>query len=223
MTVDLETEPLSARLRRTSMSFHGRRRVDPETAFTSALLSGRLSRGGYVELVGQHYFLYDAMERAWDRLASHPVVRRFDFAELRRRDALEEDLRFLIGPNWSARITPNPVMRRYVDRLEKLDPDDSIAFIAHQYTRYIGDLSGGQAIAKVLRDKYGMRPGAGMSFYRFERIADPLAFKDRYRAVVDATEWDENEQDRLITEVVATYQLNFALFAQLAADTQAGE
>jgi heme oxygenase len=87
MAVERQTEPLSARLRRTSMSFHGRHTAEPDTALTSALLAGRLGHAGYVELVRQHYFLDDAMERVWDRLGAHPVVRRFDFPEPRRRSA----------------------------------------------------------------------------------------------------------------------------------------
>ncbi|MCP9977044.1 biliverdin-producing heme oxygenase [Actinomadura madurae] len=61
-------------------------------------------------------------------------------------------------------------------------------------------------------------PGAvggddGVRFYRFP--GKPKAYKERYRALLDAAPWDAAEQDRVIAEVKAAYRLNAAVTAEL--------
>ncbi|MCP9947801.1 biliverdin-producing heme oxygenase [Actinomadura madurae] len=52
-----------------------------------------------------------------------------------------------------------------------------------------------------------------MRFYRFP--GKPKAYKERYRALLDAAPWDAAEQDRVIAEVKAAYRLNAAVTAEL--------
>ena len=50
-------------------------------------------------------------------------------------------------------------------------------FVAHHYTRYLGDLSGGQAIGRLMKRHFGFETN-GILFYLFDQIADPKAFKE---------------------------------------------
>ncbi|MEO3824446.1 biliverdin-producing heme oxygenase [Actinomadura sp. B10D3] len=201
----------SARLRAATWSDHG----DNETsAYMSALVEGRLGGDEYAALVAQLYPVYDLLERAADRMASDPVAGPFDLPGLRRRDALEADLAHFYGPRWRARVRPNAATARYCDRLREVCFDWPGGFVAHHYTRYLGDLSGGQYIGVQVRKTLELSAGEdGVRFYRFP--GKPKAYKDRYRALLDAAPWDAAEQDRVIREVKAAYRLNAAVTAEL--------
>ncbi|MGI5201090.1 heme oxygenase (biliverdin-producing) [Spirillospora sp. CA-108201] len=206
-----EKEPFSARLRAATWSDHG----DNETsAYMGALAEGRLERHEYAVLVAQLHPVYDLLERAADRMAGDPVAGGFDLPGLRRREALEADLAFFYGPRWRSRAEPNDATARYCDRLREVCFDWPGGFVAHHYTRYLGDLSGGQYIGLQVRKTLDLPAGAdGVRFYRF--AGKPKAYKDRYRRLLDAAPWDAAEQARVIGEVRAAYRLNAALTAEL--------
>lgn len=204
-------ESFSARLRAATWSDHG----DNETsAYMSALVEGRLARDEYAVLVAQLHPVYELLEAAADRMAPDPVAGPFDLPGLRRRDALEADLAFYYGPRWRARIEPNATTARYCDRLGEVCFGWPGGFVAHHYTRYMGDLSGGQYIGVQVRKTLGLSAGDdGVRFYRFP--GKPKAYKDRYRGLLDAAPWDAAEQDRVIDEVKAAYRLNAAVTEEL--------
>ncbi|MFI0373932.1 heme oxygenase (biliverdin-producing) [Actinomadura sp. 1N219] len=201
----------SARLRAATWSDHG----DNETsAYMSALVEGRLARDEYAVLVAQLHPVYDLLEEAADRMASDPVAGPFDLPGLRRRDALEADLAYFYGPRWRARIEPGEATERYCDRLREVCFDWPAGFVAHHYTRYLGDLSGGQYIGRQVRKTLDLTAGDdGVRFYRFP--GKPKAYKDRYRDLLDAAPWDAAEQDRVIDEVRTAYRLNAGVTEEL--------
>lgn len=178
------------------------------------LLKGTGSRDDYIALVSQHYFIYEALEAAGERMRRDPVASVFITDKLTRLPALEADLEFLIGENWREEITPLPSTQRYVDRINEVGAVWAGGFVAHHYTRYMGDLSGGQYIGLQVRKMLGLSAGDdGVRFYRF--AGKPKAYKDRYRVLLDAAPWDAAEQDRVIGEVKAAYRLNAALTREL--------
>ncbi|RKS73422.1 heme oxygenase [Actinomadura pelletieri DSM 43383] len=204
-------EPFSARLRAATWGDHG---DTGASAYMSALVEGRLARDEYARFVAQLHPVYELLEEAADRMASDPVAGPFDLPGLRRRDALEADLAFFYGPRWRARIEPGEATQRYCDRLRDVCFDWPAGFVAHHYTRYLGDLSGGQYIGLQVRKTLDLEPGAdGVRFYRFP--GKPKAYKDRYRALLDAAPWDADERERVVDEVRAAYRLNAAVTADL--------
>ncbi|MBG9885183.1 heme oxygenase, partial [Bacillus toyonensis] len=128
--------------------------------------------------------------------------------------ALEADLEFLVGEDWRERIAPLTTTRRYVDRIRQVGATWAGGFVAHHYTRYLGDLSGGLFIGRVMQRRFGFETN-GVGFYLFDDIADPKAFKDVYREQLDAAPWDEAERERVIDEVLLAYRFNTELFEEL--------
>lgn len=202
----------SAALRERSSSAHS---SSETSGFMSDLMKGDGTRDDYVALVAQHWFVYDALERAAERMRHDPVASVFVTDELTRVPALEADLAFLRGADWRSRIEAVPATRRYVERLDEVGPTWAGGFVAHHYTRYLGDLSGGQFIGRLMARRFGF-DGDGVRFYVFEGIPDPAAFKDAYRARLDAAPWDAAEQQRVIDEVLLAYRFNTELFEDLA-------
>lgn len=90
--------------------------------------------------------------------------------------------------------------------------------MAHHYTRYLGDLSGGQAIGRVLDRAFDLQ-GDGLSFYQFPMRAKP--YKDAYRARLDGLGLDLDDIDRVVDEVKVAFALNQALFDELTANLPA--
>lgn len=204
--------PFSHALRERTWSSHG----DSEGAtFMSDLMSGKGTREDYVALVVQHFFIYEALEAVEKEMADDAIAGRFITPRLTRLPALEADLRFLIGHDWREQCTPLPTTQRYVDRIKEV-AGWSGGFVAHHYTRYLGDLSGGQHIYKVMQKRFGFDTN-GIGFYLFDEIASPKDFKDTYRDELDAVGWDETERERVIDEVLVAYRLNTELFHDLSA------
>lgn len=208
---DLEVERLSARLRDATRDEHERTESSP---FVVALLDGRLDRDAYAALLGQSYLFYAVLEEAGDRWRGDAVVGPFVTDALLRRDALEADLAWLSGPDWRSGLAALPATQRYIDRLRQVCFSSRSAFVAHHYTRYLGDLSGGQIIRSKLRSIYGLT-GDGVRFYVFDGIAKPKVFKDDYRALIDTVPWDAGERTNLVAEANEAFRLNRGVFDDL--------
>ncbi|MBN9225168.1 MAG: heme oxygenase [Microbacterium sp. SCN 70-27] len=209
-----EIVPFSTALRERSRSAHsGSEHAD----FMADLMRGEGTRDDYVALVAQHWFVYEALERAAATFAQDPIAAPFITEKLTRLPALEADLTYLIGDDWRERIAPVPTTERYVARIDEVTAQGwAGGFVAHHYTRYLGDLSGGQFIGKLMARQFDLGTN-GIGFYVFDEIADPAAFKDVYREQLDAAPWDAMEAERVIDEVLHAYQLNTDLFVDLAA------
>jgi Heme oxygenase len=142
-------------------------------------------------------------------------VGRFYYPGAVAQDQLEKDLNYFIGPNWRAVVKPSPACQVYVNRIREVVEKDPLLLIAHAYTRYIGDLSGGQILKNIARRAMGLPPGEGTAFYDFEQIPHEGKFKQRYRAQMDALGLDQATIDRIVAEANYAFKLNMDLFREL--------
>ncbi|NQX12723.1 biliverdin-producing heme oxygenase [Microbacteriaceae bacterium VKM Ac-2855] len=204
--------PFSQALRQRTWNGHGQ---SEGAGFMSDLMTGKGTRDDYISLVAQHFFVYEALEAAADRMRVDPVAAPFISSKLTRLPAIVEDLDFLIGEDWREQITPLPTTVRYVERINTVAAVWSGGFVAHHYTRYLGDLSGGQIIRTLMQRQFGFETN-GVGFYLFGDIAKPKEFKETYREQLDAVSWDDAERDRVIDEVLVAYRFNTDLFEDLA-------
>ena len=192
------------------------RPADAGCDFMTDLLIGRGTRDDYVQLLAQHFFVYEALEAAGEQRASDPVAARFLSPALTRLPAIRSDLEFLLGDDWRGRISPLPTTVDYVRRIHDVAGTWTGGFIAHHYTRCLGDLSGGHIIRSVLQRRFGFDTN-GVGFFLFAEIAEPKQFKATYREQLDAVAWSDDERERVIDEVLVAYRYCTSLFADLAA------
>ena len=122
--------------------------------FVKILLSGKIHPNFYAAFLANQYHIYyqlEAIANLYDQLTGLPDIKRAryimaDFNEI-----------------WSDPSTRPPIVpvtqeyTRYITELSKNDPSK---LFAHIYVRHMGDLAGGQMIAKKV-------PGSG-KFYKFE-------------------------------------------------------
>jgi heme oxygenase len=202
----------SEALRERSRTAHS---TSEHSGFMTDLMNGTGTRDDYIALVVQHWFIYVALEEATERMRADPVASVFLSDKLTRMPALEADLDFLLGEGWRDTVTPLPTTERYVARIRRVAATWPGGFVAHHYTRYLGDLSGGQFIGRLMQRRFGFDTN-GIGFYLFGDIADPEAFKNVYREQLDATPWSDDEKERVIAEVLVAYRFNTELFHDLA-------
>jgi len=203
---------LSAAMREGSQLEHQEAEDSP---FMSELLGGRVNETGYADYLLRLRGVYAAMEETVRAHAGDPLVTAVHDADLERLDAIDADLAHWapgrqVGPPADV---DSPAMDAYRDRLHQAGEWGGL-LVAHHYTRYLGDLSGGQAIGRILDRTFGL-DGAGISFYAFPAIPKPKPYKDAYRARLDALGLDKEQVLRVVDEVKVAFRLNQALFSEL--------
>jgi heme oxygenase len=183
--------------------------------FVKCFLKGVVEKTSYRKLVSNLYFVYSAMEEEMDRHSTHPIVSKIYFSQLNRKKSLEQDLYFYYGSNWREQIAPSKAAQDYVQRIREVSATQPELLVAHSYTRYLGDLSGGQILKKIAQRGMNLAEGQGTAFYEFQEIPDEKAFKANYRNALDELAVDEATADRIVDEANATFGMNMKLFQEL--------
>ncbi|WP_033222856.1 heme oxygenase (biliverdin-producing) [Kitasatospora phosalacinea] len=212
---DQRSAAFSALLRTASAEEH---QAAEQSSFMGDLLGGRLGVQAYTDLTGQLWYVYRALESRLGALAADPVAGPLIDRALLRTAAIERDLDHLAGPDWRDALAPLPATEALAARIGELAGTWPAGYLAHHYTRYLGDLSGGQIIRGAAERTWGFeRKGDGVRFYVFEEIDNPAAFKRDYRAKLDAAGelMDEVERRRVAEECKRAFVLNGAIFDEL--------
>ena len=185
------------------------------TKFVGSFLRGVVSKESYKQLVANFYFIYRAMEEEVDKLKEDPIVSKIAYDELNRVNNLERDLRYFYGPNWRALITPSDACQQYVNRIREVADEDPELLVGHHYTRYLGDLSGGQILRGIAEKALNLSEGEGLYFYDFEKIEDKKEFKTKYRASLNELPISQSQANAIITEANYAFRLNMYMFDEL--------
>ncbi|XP_061087867.1 uncharacterized protein LOC133122140 [Conger conger] len=177
---------------------------------------GQISLQQYQLLLCSLYEIYRALEEELDTNASHPGVAPIYFPqELARLESLEKDLEYFYGPNWRERVIVPAATHRYAQRLRKVGKENPHFLVAHAYTRYLGDLSGGQILGRITQKSLGLRSGEGLSFFSFPGVTSPNLFKQLYRSRMNSIELNEEEREGVLKEAVIAFECNIEVFDDL--------
>jgi heme oxygenase (biliverdin-producing, ferredoxin) len=185
------------------------------TGFIACFLKGTVEKNSYRKLVANLYFVYSAMEEEMAKHQNHPVLSRVFFPELDRKQSLEQDLAFYFGSGWKDQVAPSNATQAYVARIHEVADQDPELLVAHLYTRYLGDLSGGQILKKIAQNAMNLTDGNGTCFYEFDRIADEKAFKQKYRQAMDELPINEAKADLIVDEANDAFAKNMIMFKEL--------
>mgnify|MGYP001266440962 FL=1 len=187
------------------------------TGFVACFLKGVVEKTSYRKLISDLYFVYKAMEEEIDRLVQedHPVIKHIGFKELFRRQTLEKDLEFYYGNNWLDQITISESAQSYVNRIRLVANESPELLVGHHYTRYIGDLSGGQILKKIAKKALNLRGDDGLNFYEFKLIEDEKLFKKSYSETLNKLPIDQKIADNIIEEANEAFAYNMNMFREL--------
>lgn len=185
------------------------------STFVRRLMGGELDTRAFALLASAHYDIYRAMEAISEQFAGHEVIGSIIDRDLFRVAALEADLEFFLGENWRQERVVLPATGAYVQAIEQI-ADAPHRFAAHHYTRYLGDLSGGQAIARLCSRHYGLTEAApGLLFYHFPTIPKPKVYKDTYRQLLDDMPLSLEQREEVVAEAIAVFHHNTNVFVEL--------
>lgn len=195
----------------------GAHRGAERSGYLGALLTGELPVESYGRLVVQHRAIYKALESFNWAMSMDDVAGEFVQDDIVRLPALERDVVAVLGADWQDRpeALPVPATLEYCDRIREVGTNWPAGWVAHQYVRYLGDLSGGFYVGSRIEKVFGIDSSSGTAFYDFPQVADPDAWKNGYRRRLDEAPWDTDEQERFVAEVLEAYRLNTEIFAQL--------
>lgn len=191
------------------------------TGIIRDLLRGEASREGYVLLLRNLLPAYQAMEQGLERHRGSAALGRLVDYGLDRAGAIETDLVALCGERWSQGIPLLAAGERYARRIVKAAEGDGTRLIAHAYTRYLGDLSGGQILQRLLARSLELRPSE-LSFYDFPRFSDLDALKVDYRQALDSAGTLAADPQTLIEEGAIAFSLNIDVSCAIKALLSSG-
>jgi heme oxygenase len=140
--------------------------------FVKVLFSGKINPELYATFLFNQHPMYDVLEAF---AMAYGLLN--DLPDIRRAPKINEDFRELWG-NRSDKPAELAVTNEYLAHLKQLSQTNPQLLFAHIYVRHMGDLAGGQMIAKKV-------PGSGL-MYQFkdadalkaairERLSDDLA------------------------------------------------
>lgn len=183
--------------------------------FIKCFLKGVVEKESYRKLVANFYFIYSAIEEEMEKHKEHPILSHIYFPELNRKESLEQDLSYYFGSNWREEVAPSPAGEAYVQRIREVSATEPELLIAQSYTRYLGDLSGGQTLGKIAKNAMNLSDGNGTAFYEFADIPDEKAFKNKYRQAMNDLPIDEATADRIVDEANDAFGMNMKMFDEL--------
>lgn len=212
---------LASRLRDGTQQSHT---AAENTAFMKCVLKGIVVHEPFRKLLANLYYVYSTLEEALERHQSHAVVGAIYFPELNRTTILEQDLAFYYGEHWRNQIQPLNAGLAYVKQIREVAAHSPELLVAHAYVRYMGDLSGGQSLKKIIRTALDLPPGRGTGLYEFEQLPTLEArhtFKAKYRDTLNSLPLNQATIQRIVFEANATFEFNRKVMLELEAEVKA--
>lgn len=181
------------------------------SGIVGGLLTGQISRLHYALYLRNLLPVYQALERALSQQQDRPRFAGLADPSLYRAESIVSDLNHLAGTNWAASLPLLPAGERYARRVEWAGT--GALLIAHCYTRYLGDLNGGQVMGRRLEPLFGT--GYQGLFTLFPAIQNTSVFARTYRAALDQAGDKLDDTALVVEEAAVAFQFNIELSQQV--------
>nr|YP_009541745.1 heme oxygenase [Synarthrophyton chejuense]AYR05754.1 heme oxygenase [Synarthrophyton chejuense] len=203
---------LAEQLRQGTTKSHS---MAENVSFVKSFLGGVVDKKSYRTLLANLFFVYSAIEDEMYKNKENIAIKPIYFDQLNRKKSLEKDLYYYYGSEWESIIQPSAVTQIYVDRIHEIGDNQPDLLIAHAYTRYMGDLSGGQILKNIAKNAMQLYEDEGTEFYIFRDINNDNEFKQKYREALDSISVTEHQVDSIISEANVAFNLNMKMFQEL--------
>ncbi|XP_074082895.1 heme oxygenase 1 [Macrotis lagotis] len=207
-------QDLSEALKEATQEVHARAE---NVEFLKNFQKGQVPREGFKMVMSSLYHIYLALEEEMERNKTHPAIAPVFFPEeLNRTPALEQDMEFWYGPQWRKEIPLSAATEKYVNQLHDVGHTEPELLVAHAYTRYLGDLSGGQILKRIAQKSLGLpSTGEGVAFFSFPAIDNATKFKQLYRSRMNAIGMSPATKKKVVEEAQTSFLLNIEMFEEL--------
>jgi heme oxygenase len=199
---------LADQMRQRTGALHARAE---RSGIVSDILKAQVDRAGYALFLRNLLPGYQALEAALEGNRHHPGIAAIARPEVYRASALEADLTALSGPDWGENLPLLPASRALSARIAGLIHQDGAAgLVAHAYTRFLGDLNGGQMMMRLLARSLLLEESE-LNFYRFLSIPDIEVFKREYRAAIDRSGLELLRVEAVVEEAAVAFEYNIEI------------
>jgi heme oxygenase (biliverdin-producing, ferredoxin) len=203
-----ENTPLSDIVRERTRIAHEQAESRP---FIVNLMKGSLHVRSYVNLLSGLAPVYEAMETQLRAQSQEESIAMLDDRRLDRHERMTADLASF--GQLAERRDPLASSTAYVAAIQAA-AESPQRLLAHHYTRYLGDMAGGRAIARTLHSHYGV-PFEQLSFYDFSDLGDIVPYRRHYKSHMDSLPWNEEQKREFVDEALLAFELNADLFDEL--------
>jgi heme oxygenase len=181
-----------------------------------AVLQGTANRYGYALLLRSLLPAYQALEAGLDQHRGTILLAQLARPEVYRSAAIETDLAVLAGPAWQDALPLLESAQGYADCVMAAAAGDGARLLAHAYTRFLGDLSGGRVMAARLAISLAPLSGA-LRFYEFPGIADLAVFKATYLEALDDAGSLVSDQQTIVEAAADAFMCNIRVAKEVEA------
>merc|ERR1712060_545608 len=109
-------------------------------------------------------------------------------------------------------VKPSRATVKYVQRIEMVAREEPWLLIAHMYTRYLGDLFGGQMMGGMARRSLSLDDGQGTAFYDFDEISETKPFIEQWYAELNKLQLTEEQKEAIVDEGNRVFAHNIDVF-----------
>jgi heme oxygenase len=205
-----EDRPLSDMLREGTRRLHA---VAERSGIIADILQRKCNRVGYALLLRNLLPAYERLEaELFDRRA-HPILGVFAHRSLRRSDRLRTDLRNIEGEDWERSL---PLLKSgvaYAAGIAQAAAGDGLRLVSHAYVRYLGDLSGGQVLKKLLGKSLSL-PAAALTVYEFPDM-QTQSLKAKLRDALDCAGRVTDDPHMLVIEAMTAFEHNIGVSSEV--------
>lgn len=196
--IEHQPDTLTARMKTATSEIHSK--VE-QSEFMLNLRNGTVSRAAYFQYISDLTHIYRALEERIVNNQDDVRILPLMIPEMFRAQNLKSDAGYLGGEVGE----PSPNAKQYIEHLNTID---LYLLIAHAYTRYLGDLFGGQMLKPAVVNLFGANAA---NFYDFSHVVQlynkrsPQAFAMEYKQTLDAIPLNVFEKNQVIEEASKAY------------------
>ncbi len=188
-------------------------KIAERSGFNKVLFEGKATRDIYGKYLLHKYHIYNAIELMMEGLRNNDLLSKFLFPELKRKQALANDLNKFLGNGWDKEEMLSTVSS-YVYRIHKIADENPGLLIAHAYVQYFADLSGGFIIRKILKKQYNYADNE-LNAYDFTQISNVDEFKKNYLNLMNDLVEELQMEEEFIEETKLAYIFTISALLEL--------
>lgn len=208
MSRPIPDQDLPEALKRRTWSLH---RTAERSGLVRELLTRRLVAAPYRLFLRNLLPVYEALEEGLASSRAVPAIAALTVPPLGRSAALVGDLDTLAGPGWAERLPLLEEGRLYAERVRDAAHRYPERLLAHAYVRYLGDLNGGQVLARLVAEQLELHAPAGVAFYDFGAVGPPRALAERMREGLQEAGRHLQDPEDVLREAEEAFRLNIRL------------
>lgn len=179
------------------------------------LLHGECSLAGYLLYLRNLLPAYENLEQGLLQHRGSRAVGCVAWPSLFRSTALRHDLVALAGESFEEDLPLLPQGAGYARRIARAGSGCGELLIAHAYTRFLGDLHGGQLLKTRIAGLLGIGPAA-LTVYDFPQLADIAGARAAYRSALNRAGSEVELLAPVVREAAVAFRMNVSLSCAVA-------